>query len=111
MAERLVVLAPEHADAVLAEISKRGRIVGRLPPRLAIVEIDDAQTEALRAATATEALIAVPGDPMPDTLTEAERLFAEAWSTRHQSKPKQRPGEGLPWDAEGFQPPDKPKHC
>jgi hypothetical protein len=46
--------------------------------------------------------------PLPPSLGESERLFAQAWQLRQQSGGKQRRGEGLGWDAEGFLPPDKP---
>jgi hypothetical protein len=40
-------------------------------------------------------------------LNPTEQVFAEAWALGR--KPKAfRPGEGLSWDAPGFQPPDGP---
>jgi hypothetical protein len=41
------------------------------------------------------------------TLDERERQWAAAWNLRQSKKPP-RPGEGLPWDAPGFSPPDRP---
>lgn len=45
-------------------------------------------------------------DALPEDLTEAERLFAESWHSSRSRAPKDRKGDGLPWDAAGFQPPD-----
>ncbi len=38
---------------------------------------------------------------------DAARLFLEAWLERPVEK-SERPGEGLPWDAPGFEPPGPP---
>ena len=37
-------------------------------------------------------------------LDQGARLFVDAWRERPLHK-QDRPGEGLPWDADGFQPP------
>lgn len=42
-----------------------------------------------------------------DDLDEGARLFVAAWRERPLSKPD-RVGEGLSWDAPGFEPPDRP---
>lgn len=107
MAERLVVLSPEHAPTAQGEIQARHRVLGTLPPRLLIVELDDDQATALLREATAESVLSRPSDPIPASLNEAERLFVEAWRQRH-GPPKQRPGEGLNWDAEGFRPPDRP---
>ena len=49
----------------------------------------------------------VEAGALPPSLTEGERLFAEGWLERQSRGPKERKGEGLPWDAPGFQPPDR----
>ncbi len=109
MAESLIVLSAEDAAAGLAEIRKRGRVVSVLPPRLLIVELDDDRNEAVRRLPTTQALIADPAEPIPVSLSDSERLFVDAWRQRQQRKDKQRIGDGQPWDAEGFLPPDPPK--
>lgn len=47
------------------------------------------------------------GSDLPADLTPTEKLFVEGWLLS--KKPKRRTGEGLDWDAPGFQPPDPPK--
>jgi hypothetical protein len=90
----------------MARVGLVARIVQRLPPRLAIIEIDPQKVETVRSQEGVSALY---DDAVSETvlqqLTSAERLFAEAWDRSRQAKPA-RPGDGLPWDAGGFQPPD-----
>jgi hypothetical protein len=73
--------------------------------RLAIVEAASAdeltENPAVRAVTDR----ALP-DELADGLTEGEAALAAAFAARTQ-KPE-RTGEGLPWDAAGFEPPDAP---
>jgi hypothetical protein len=45
---------------------------------------------------------------MLEGLDESEVLFVQAWSMRRGSSKNRRRGEGLDWDAEGFEPPDPP---
>jgi hypothetical protein len=106
MAAVLVIVQDDQAEPALAQIGLVARIVQRLPPRLAIIEIDPGEVETVRSMEGVRALYdgAVSGTLLQQ-LTPAERLFAEAWARSRQTKPA-RPGDGLPWDAEGFQPPD-----
>jgi hypothetical protein len=39
-------------------------------------------------------------------LDETEALFIRAWASRRGGLERPRPGEGLDWDAGGFEPPD-----
>ena len=50
-------------------------------------------------------------DVPPDVLAglrPEERLFVEGWTLQQASKDKSRSGDGLSWDAPGFQPPGPP---
>jgi len=76
----------------------------RLPPRLAIVAASEEDLQALARRPEVQAVFR--GDVPPEALArldEPARLFAAAWNERH--RPKVRRGEGLPWDAPGFDPP------
>jgi hypothetical protein len=57
-------------------------------------------------------VVAVSGGTLPsglvERLDEGEALFVTAWASRMTGPQKQRGGEGLPWDASGFEPPDPP---
>jgi len=101
MTELLLVLSPGQPPPA--------RATQRVSPRVVIVAIDDcASIEELRAGSALAVL--EPGDALPphvrETLTESERMFADAFAIR--ARAKTRRGEGLDWDAEGFLPPDPP---
>ena len=39
-----------------------------------------------------------------------QMLFVDAWRTRLDEPAKQRPGDEMPWDAPGFEPPDPMYH-
>jgi hypothetical protein len=108
MSTALVIMNESHADDVLSQVGQFVKVTQRLPPRLAIVEGEDRQLEAVRTLPG---VIAVCEGPVPDSVLQqlhpTERLFADGWAAGRQPKTA-RPGEGLQWDAEGFQPPDLP---
>ncbi|MBI5110819.1 MAG: hypothetical protein HZA68_02475 [Rhodovulum sp.] len=118
MSECLVVLSAATAADVLAALRSRFRVTSALPPRLAVVDVDDVEAESalalLRATPGVETVLADPAAPspgggVPPGLTADELLFVDAWRQRPALRSKARPGEGLPWDAEGFEPPDRPR--
>lgn len=89
---------------------ERYRVTQRVSPRVVIVSpAHDAMPDELRRATGAEAVLE-PGETLAadlrQTLSNAEGLFVDAFAGRSSSK--QRRGEGLDWDAEGFAPPDPP---
>lgn len=49
----------------------------------------------------------VGDETVVEELDDAARLFLTAWLERPVEK-RDRPGEGLPWDAPGFEPPGPP---
>jgi len=62
-------------------------------PDIRRVYADDAAAEELES------------DEVFRALSREEALLARAWLLRQQQTERQRPGEGLAWDAEGFEPP------
>ncbi len=103
----LLVLA-DDVTQVLDQLGRSATLVQHLPPRLAIVESDHAARAALRTAPGVLGI----GEPdLPDDvreeLTETERIFVDAWVVGR--RPKERRGDGLAWDAPGFEPPDLPR--
>jgi hypothetical protein len=104
--EYLIILEPHLADKALAQLRAIANVTQVLAPRLALVR---AHAETMRRAAQIEGVLTVSDDTVPELpqdLTPSERLFVSAWEVRRQ--PKTRPGEGLPWDAPGFLPPDSP---
>jgi hypothetical protein len=92
----------------------RGRVVERVDPDIVVLQTDaDSVADIARASRfaisrAPDGSMQTFGDEsVLDELNDGARLFMEAWRTRPLSKPN-RPGEGLAWDAPGFEPPDRP---
>ena len=104
--ELLIVLESRPASETLAQLRAVATVTQVFPPRLALVQAGpDTRTRAARV----RGVLQVLDDPtrkLPADLTPAERAFAGAWQARQQ--PKARAGEGLPWDAPGFEPPARP---
>ena len=98
-----------HGDP-LGTVKSRLMVTQVVSPRLLIVSAEDDPTSILSALPGVRA---VYGDKAPreaiESLTAEEALFAEGWNLRRAQPPKERPGEGLGWDAKGFEPPDSPK--
>ena len=104
--ELLIVLESKRASETLAQLRAVANVTQVFPPRLALVQ---AGPDARARAARIRGVLHVQDDPtreLPADLTPAERIFAAAWQARQQ--PKTRTGEGLPWDAPGFEPPDRP---
>lgn len=104
----LIVLdAGPTAAAAMERISERLHITQQLPPRLALVEGEAADLQRARTLVGVTAVCTQRIDDVVfKQLNEAERLFAEAWTLSLKPKGARR-GDGLPWDAAGFQPPDR----
>jgi hypothetical protein len=70
---------------------------------------DDATKEEMQTMNGVNAVLEPGESPVGDiigALTDTEALFVNAYAQR--SRQKERLGEGLDWDAEGFLPPDPP---
>ena len=80
-----------------------------LHPRILVLEADEAALTALRADANVAGVYdqAVPPDVLAG-LGPEERLFVEGWIQQQAGKDKSRRGDGLSWDAPGFQPPGPP---
>ncbi|HJT91079.1 MAG TPA: hypothetical protein VJ777_03940 [Mycobacterium sp.] len=104
--EQLVLLEVAGVGPAIAEIEALAPVTQTLPPRLLLVHADaDARNAILRIPGVVSVfdVAAAPID-VPLDLSQAERVFVAAWLTR--SAPKTRRGDGLDWDAPGFEPPD-----
>ena len=104
--ELLIVLDSQPASETLARLRAVATVTQVFPPRLALVQ---AGPDARTRVAGIQGVLHVLDDPareLPADLTPAERIFAAAWQARQQ--PKTRTGEGLPWDAPGFEPPGRP---
>lgn len=109
-AELFVVLDEDAADDTLERLRRAFRVKHVASRRLVVVEEAADARQTLRSVPGVVA-VASPDIPteLMETLSPEEELFVAAWS-RRMTPParKQRPGDGLPWDAPGFSPPDLP---
>jgi hypothetical protein len=89
----------------------RYRVTQKVSPRVLLIQpvggITKEELHSLNGVTTVLAPGERPAAEIRATLTDTEALFADAFAQRSQSK--QRLGEGLAWDTEGFLPPDPPK--
>ena len=108
--ELLVILSGARADEALKQLSANYNVQHVASPRVFVVVGGQDALAGLRAVPGV--LAATAGELPPaalEGLDEGESLFVAAWLSRIKEGPsKQRPGEGLSWDAPGFVPPDPP---
>jgi hypothetical protein len=102
-------------DYALQESASPWPVIGTLPPRVAVLRAaaDDvpaiARMSRVVIVRRSDAPDEVVGDPRAlQELDDAARLFVEAWRSQAPAK-TDRPGDSLPWDAPGFEPPDAPR--
>lgn len=101
MTKWLVILAdPAGRPAVEAA----GTLLQSSGDRVLVIEAEDG--EALSGLPEVRSVTSgAPDADTLDTLDAGDRLFAEAWGLQAGMAAKQRPGEGLDWNAEGFDAP------
>ena len=104
----MLLVVAEDVGRGLDRLGRSVTLVQHLPPRLAVVESDDDARAALRTAPGVRGI----GDPdLPAAVrggrAATERDLDAAWVRGRRRK--SRPGDGLAWDAPGFEPPDLPR--
>ena len=111
MVEALVVLqmlAGQPGSDAAARVREQFEVAAALPPRLLVVRTGDGDLGALRATPGVAAAVTDPAAlRVEPPLSEAETLFAAGWAAR--DRPKARSGDGLAWDAPGFEAPGGPR--
>ena len=104
----LLVLTDDGA-AHAAEFQGRYRVLTRLPPRLSVLDVDDLAVAELGRNPAVAGVFERDAPPaLIEGLRPEEQLFVDAWRLGSTPETKPRAGDGLSWDAPGFQPPDIP---
>lgn len=102
-----MILDADRAAEALAEIEGVVPVTQKLQPRLLLIRAAPRDRRAIQRIPGVVGIFeTAPTDPLPG-LSPPERVFVDAWATR--SAPKIRRGEGLHWDAPGFEPPDVPR--
>ncbi|MDR4479556.1 MAG: hypothetical protein R3B37_07420 [Nitrospira sp.] len=110
MVEVLIIFKAPPSPRVVADLRSRFAVKALAPPRIAVLHLQENQVQDLQRMPGLEAVLQGPSSPSPPSLTEQERLFITGWQQQQQGEGgKRRKGEGLPWDAEGYLPPDRPK--
>ena len=108
--ELLVIMSEGSVDSDSAGLAEGFRIVHAVSRRVFVIESPAGTTSADLAALPGVAALS-KGDVAPEIfegLDETEALFVRAWSRRKEESKTQRRGDGMDWDAGGFEPPDPP---
>jgi hypothetical protein len=110
--EWLLILDEASADAVLPQLRALVSVTHVVSPRVIVVSSERDPVSALSPILGVRRMYAddvsaeeIESDEAFMALNREESLAARAWLWRQQQPEKQRPGEGLAWDAEGFEPP------
>ena len=105
----LALLPEASASEHMGRLQSAYRIVAMLRPRIVVLEVDEQALSALRQVPGVLGVYeqSVPPGVLAGLRPE-ERLFVEGWMQQQASKDKSRSGDGLSWDAPGFQPPGPP---
>ena len=115
--EVLILVTPAHRDAVTQALQKYGTVSAIASPRLVVLDHRSGDVADIRAMEgvllasdqAVELPLAAPVISSEEqALDEGESLFIAAWNDRRSGVPKKRIGDGLPWDADGFEAPGPP---
>lgn len=108
--EFLVILDPSEGEEIYQRLRSRYEVAQSLPPHIVIQRLDADEIKRVETSPGVQAVC--EGSPPADvleTLSPSEVLFVTAWVERQRSAHKKRRGEGLAWDAPGYQPPDAPQ--
>lgn len=106
--ELLVVLAPGAGQTSRDAVAVIAPVLHSASDQVFAVRGDAAQVARVRQVPGVSlVLVGHESENVLRNLSPTEELFAKAWLMARQ--PKQRKGEGLPWDAPGHLPPDPPK--
>lgn len=109
-AEYLVLLDESEPATSLAGLRQQGAVTQVASPRLVVFTADRTHAAGIESYPGVVGAFkgSLPADVI-ESLDDSEAIFAAAWALRHAgTSPKQRYGEGMSWDAPGFQPPDPP---
>jgi hypothetical protein len=110
MVERLMILAPtpEYDEARVRLQAAGGRLLAIYGATVWIVELPPEAEASLAQDPAVRGVFAGPVPEAEIVADEAGRSGIAAWNLRRSESFRAaraaRPGEGLPWDEEGFEP-------
>ncbi len=107
-----MILDEGTADAALPQLRALASVTHVASPRVVVVSTEQDPASEFPCVPGVRRVYAddVPTEELeadePFTaLSREEALVARAWLLRQRQPEKHRPGEGLAWDTEGFDPP------
>lgn len=105
--EILVILEPDAADATLQGLHDQYHVLQVFSPTMVLMLVDEDDIPVVKELEGVSVVhdSEIPEEEFPDW-KEEESLFGQAWNLRQQSFDKSRKGDGLEWNAEGFEAPD-----
>jgi hypothetical protein len=109
--EALVLLDADAGAQARDAVARHGRVLHAAGQRLLVLDAAGtplhAFADAVRALPGVARVVTDPAEAASlGGLEPGEALFADAWASRRSAPPKgARRGEGLDWDAPGFQAP------
>jgi hypothetical protein len=102
--EQLIIITGQVPDEMLDSVRDRYRVTQIISKRVFLV-----RGQPDPGWSAPEGVHAFSTADIPDeilsSLDQQDAMFVAAWQLRLRGPGKQRPGEGLDWDAPGFKPP------
>ena len=105
--ELLVILDPASAAGTLGRLRRSHRVTQVGSPRVVVLRISPGEPPISQS---TSGVMALTMGTLPNwilkELDDGEVAFVRAWERRMAGAKKERTGEGLSWDATGFEPPD-----
>ena len=89
------------------------RVLQRVSPRVAVLAGKPAAIRQLTSRPGVEVVEGEAPSELVNSLEPGEAIFVRAWTQEHDhskgiNRQEERVGEGLSWDAPGYQAPDNP---
>ncbi|MBA3517173.1 MAG: hypothetical protein H0T75_05930 [Rhizobiales bacterium] len=106
--DKLVVLRGSDLLGVRSRIDAKSHVKQEASARVLVLEGDASSVEAITASPEVSSFEELAADPEGFAsleLTPSEEMFIEAWNQGQSMQKKDRVGEGLTWDHEGFEAP------
>lgn len=101
--EQLIIITSQIPDKTVNSLREHYRVTQSVSNRVFLVRgpnLDGPALEGLHTFSTAD----IP-DGILSSLDRRESIFVAAWRLRLQESVKKRTGEGLDWDAPGFEPP------
>ena len=102
--EQLIIITGQLPDETLNSLRECYKVTQSVSNRVFLVRGQPSLSGPAPEGLHTFSKADIP-DEILSSLDQRESIFVEAWRLRLQVPAKKRTGEGLDWDAPGFEPP------